>query len=81
MVSITDTAYWCKLVGLGAEDNTMKKYDIYAIARKDSVDGDSRIKLNSEPIDEEKLEKALSFYLMRGEWLDRGYFLSEEEVK
>ena len=51
-MSITDTAHWCKLVGLGVEDNTMTTQSNISHLQKDK---DYIIKL----MDQAKLKKKL----------------------
>lgn len=55
----------------------MKKYNVYAINRETKEE----ILLNEgETVSEKDLDRAISFYLSRGEWLERGYFVSEREA-
>lgn len=58
----------------------MKTYDIVAVKINKDIDGEDNIKLNKEPISEHKLDTAMMFYLMRGEWDARGYVLDEVEI-
>ena len=53
---------------------------MFAKKYKELEDGEDLIQLNTSPIDEKDLEKAEQFYLMRGEWLDRGYLVISKEI-
>lgn len=55
----------------------MKQYNFYAINREDIKE---KIQLNTEPVSEKDREKAERFYLARGEWLERGYFVTSSEI-
>lgn len=59
----------------------MKTYNMFAKKYKDLENGEDLIKLNTSPVNEKDLENAERFYLMRGEWLDRGYVVINEEIK
>lgn len=54
---------------------------MFAKKYKDLENGEDLIKLNTSPVNEKDLENAERFYLMRGEWLDRGYVVINEEIK
>jgi len=55
----------------------MNKYHIFAINREDE---DEKIQLTTKPVSEHKVQQYIAFMLMRGEWLDRGYFVKEEII-
>jgi len=55
----------------------MKQYNVFA---KNIREEEPLIQMNNQPISEKDLDKAIMFYLARGEWLDRGYVLIEKEI-
>lgn len=52
----------------------MKQYNFYAIK------GEEKIQLNTKPVSEKDHDKAEMFYLARGEWLQRGYFVTSSQI-
>ncbi len=57
----------------------MKTYNVFAIKTSDSEE-ENNIQMNTSPINEDDLDKVMMFYLARGEWNDRGYYLQEVEI-
>lgn len=59
----------------------MKTYNVFAKKMYSCEEEEDNIKINTSPINEEELDKAMMFYLARGEWHDRGYYLEKVEIK
>lgn len=59
----------------------MKTYNVFAKQLPNCEEEENNIQMNSSPITEDNLDKAMMFYLARGEWNDRGYYLEEVEIK
>ena len=59
----------------------MKTYNVFAKKMDNCEEKEDNIQLNTSPINEEELARSVMFYLIRGEWNDRGYFLEEVEIK
>ena len=59
----------------------MKTYNVFAKKMNNCEEEEDNIKMNTSPINEKELDKAMMFYLARGEWNDRGYYLQEVEIK